>query len=72
MFVLRAIEVGYDEGVRYVKLIVRDEHGDMYRRCEQKTGIPVNQGTVRAMAAGAFGHRPGDLVWPHHIEARDI
>ena len=72
MYELRGIEVSIDGPDKFVKLIVRVGHSDIYRTARQKTALPVNRGTIRAMAAGAFGQGAAELVWPHHIEAVDI
>lgn len=68
MIELKGIEVNHQGTDRIIKIIVRDDTSVRFKVHKLKTGVPVNKGTIRALSAGAFGHKPAELIWPRHIE----
>ena len=72
MVTLKGIIQYRDKGVTKTEIVVTVDRGDNYKYTEFNEHVPVNAGTIRAEAARAFGGKPGDMIWPPHIEVQKM
>jgi hypothetical protein len=72
MIELRGIIQYYDKGHKYVDIVVRREHSDIYETHRVGIDIPVNKGRILSELTKLETDRPAKITWPHHIEVKDI
>ena len=71
MIELKGIIQYYDQGHKYVDVVVADDPDGGYKRHRVGVDIKVNPGKIRQFLAAMYDVPPGDIVWPPHIKAKD-
>ena len=72
MFELRGVIIRRDGGDKYVRLIARKDHSDMYVSVERKANRPITRELIMAEATGHYGIPESEITWPHHVKVLDI
>ena len=72
MIELKGIIQHYEGEHKYVDVVVTEDKPDIYVPHRMGVDIKVNRGTILTFLAATYGVRPGDIVWHHHIKAKNI
>lgn len=72
MLELRGIIQWWDEGKKHTRLVVRRDHGDIYEQHDLEADMAINKSKVLAELGKLQVKGAGPIVWPHHIEAKNI
>lgn len=72
LFEVRGITIWKDGTDKYVRIVARKDHNNMYVSIERKANVPITRELIMAEATGHYGIPAEDIVWPHHIKVIDI
>jgi len=65
---LKGIVQYYDEGHKYVDVVVTEDQAVKRERHRVGVDIEVNHGKIITFLSELYGVTPGDIVWPGHIK----
>jgi len=64
---LKGIVQYYDQGHKYVDVVVSIDGSAKHERHEMGVDIGINKGKIINFIADTYDVRPGDIAWPDHI-----
>lgn len=70
MITLRGVIQARDEGHVETTLLVTEHRPDKYKRHRMGVDIKLSRGKIITFLADFYGVKPGEIVWPDHIELK--
>lgn len=71
-FEIRGVVVRRDAGDKFVKVVARVDHNDIYKSISKKANVAITRQLIMDYATGHYGIPAEQIIWPHHVEVNDI
>lgn len=68
---LRGIVQFYNDGHKYVQVVVKDDSHVQHVVHDVGVDIDVNRGKILTFLEDLYGIPPGGIVWPEHIVLKE-
>ena len=72
MFEIRGVIIRREGPDKFVRIVAKKDHDDMYVSIERKANVPITRELIMQHATNHFSIPAGDITWPHHIQVKDI